>query len=232
MDVDDRITYLLPNDDQYIPKCEEYINYIKEHTTKVFTAYEKYFKDRIKNIIYNINADYVPMAPTYEKMLEEAIRRHDESKYSDEEFDAYRLKYYPTDKENDLIAIDKEKMDLVDEMFEDAWHHHYIMNPHHPKFFIWNEKSDSSPTGWEVLDNPKNESPSMPIVYIMEMLCDWAAMCKGKDDFNYINWWLSSDSDSEHKVMNGETKEIVKKITAIILPNEFELVKDNPRWFI
>jgi hypothetical protein len=129
------------------------------------------------------------------------------------------------------MANDKDKMEYVDEVSEDAWHHHYTVNPHHPEFFIWNVKDEYSITGWKVLDAPINDPPTMPIVYIMEMLCDWAAMSKGKDDFNYINWWINHESNL-YKKMNGETKEIIKKITAIILPNEFELVKDDPRWLI
>ena len=224
---DNVLTGLLPNDEQYIQKCEEYMKYLEEHKTRVFTAYERFFKNRIRNIVYHINANYIEMSRTYELMLEEAVRKHDESKYSDEEFNPYRIKYYPTDKEKDLMANNVEKAEYAEELFQDAWHHHCTINQHHPEFYIWNEKTDE---GWKVLDQPSNEPLSMDIVHIMEMLCDWAASSKGRDDFNYINWWLSHKSDDEHKAMTFETKNIVKIITSMILPSEFNLEKDNPRW--
>lgn len=54
--------------------------------------------------------------------LFERIKIHDNSKYSAEEFDAYRWFYYPANK------LEKAVGNYV---FESAWEHHYENNDHH-----------------------------------------------------------------------------------------------------
>ena len=213
------LTSLLPKDDQYIDKCNEYMLYIDEHKTRVITAYNKYFRDKIYVILSTFMKDITSTeCAVYEKMLEDAIKNHDLSKYSDAEFNAYRIKFYPTNAEKELIVENEEKAELVKEMFEDAWHHHYVVNKHHPRFFMWNKITDD---GFVLLEDPLDAPQDMDIISIMEMICDWSAMSKGEEDYNYLNWWFNPVlSKDEHGYMSFKTKSIVTLISLQILPEE------------
>ena len=85
--------------------------------------------------------------------MEELIGRidvHDYSKYSIDEFPAYRNYFYPADGEatNDMD-------------FANAWTHHYQVNDHHPEHWVLN-----------------NVPMEMPKVVIAEMILDWEAMSR------------------------------------------------------
>ena len=84
------------------------------------------------------------------ELLDELIKNHDMTKYSKEEFDAYRKEFYP---------ITPEEKELNKEKFDLAWKHHYTNNLHH-----WN--------WWYESGNMNN----MPFTHVIEMICDWEAM--------------------------------------------------------
>ena len=222
------LSSLLPKDDQYITKCNEYMVYIDEHKTKVITAYNMYFKDRLYNILSNFMRDITTTeCAVYEKMLADAVQNHDMSKYSDAEFNAYRIKYYPTNYEKELIKENQEKSELVEEMFKDAWRHHYTVNKHHPRFFIWNKITDD---GFKLLQEPLQSPQDMDIISIMEMICDWSAMSK---EYNYLGWWLNPEERrDEHEEMSYKTKMTVKLISQQILPEDCKDVTDDTIWFM
>ena len=92
-------------------KEQEYMNYIEEHISNVKTVFQKY-GDRLSQELH-INK--------FE--LERNIYKHDMSKFSDDEFNAYRNYYYP--------CTDEE---INEEEFNKAWEHHYRNNPHHPEY--------------------------------------------------------------------------------------------------
>ena len=117
-------------------KEQEYLKYISEHIANIKLAHLKYGEQLVK--LLNIGKIELGMN----------ILLHDQSKYSVEEFDAYR-NYFHT-------CSDEEK---DKESFNRAWEHHYQFNKHHPEHWI-----DG--------DNIKD----MPNIYIAEMLLDWAAM--------------------------------------------------------
>ena len=78
--------------------------------------------------------------------LENRIKNHDNSKWSNDEFDAYRRHFHS--------VSDKEKEDS-EEDFKKALNHHYMVNDHHPEY-------------WKNTD--------MPNIAIAELICDWEAM--------------------------------------------------------
>ena len=84
-------------------------------------------------------------------LLDHLIRVHDQSKFSEVEFEGYRQFYYTAD-------IETKDFDK----FNYAWNHHQKSNPHH-----WN---------YWVLIGQENEALEMPCEYIIEMICDWAGM--------------------------------------------------------
>lgn len=117
-------------------KEQEYMDYIEEHIANVKSAFYKYGNTLCEKL--NISK--------FE--LEKNIYKHDLSKFSEDEFDAYRNYFFPCNGE-----------ERNDKAFELAWEHHYKNNPHHPEYWIHN-----------------NQIEDMPNIYIAEMLCDWEAM--------------------------------------------------------
>lgn len=166
---------------QIIKKEEEYMEYIKDHVNNVHRAFENMYniKDKFEDI------DRYDILDAIESVKERGlIDIHDESKYSDEEFNAYRKHFHSID--------DKEKDDS-EEDFELAWKHHYENNPHHPEYWI----KDGEPT-------------DMGIDYIVEMACDWIAMSysKGGTALQYLN----DNIEEKQKVMTENTMSILETI--------------------
>lgn len=170
----------------------KYTDYIEAHKERVKIAYEKYFlplldkeldlqscsteefKEAIKSAINNINI-------------------HDESKYTDIEFEPYRVRFYPTTEEKELLK-NPDYFNQQQENFLTAWEHHYKNNPHHPKYWV---KEDGT-----IID--------MELVYIIEMICDWASF---GDDI--LNWYQNKAID-EKKAMSARTKEIAEELLGIL----------------
>ena len=179
---------------QIVEKEEEYMEYIKDHINNVHKAFENMYK--IKDKFEDIDRDDISDA--IESVKEKGIINiHDESKYSDEEFDAYRRYFYSID--------DKEKEES-EEDFKLAWKHHYENNPHHPEYWI-----------------KDGESVDMKIEYIVEMACDWIAMCytKGGTALKY----LEDNREEKQKVMTENTMNILETILNIFYTDK-ERVRD------
>ena len=164
-----------------IKKEEEYMEYIKNHITNVI----KVFENMVENIYIFEDAGHFDIADGIrEAEYEGFIYRHDDSKYTDEEFTAYRRHFH---------SINDTEKEESKEDFELAWKHHYTVNPHHPECWI------------------KNGIPQlMPMKYIIEMACDWIAMCvvKGGTALQYLN----DNKEKKQKVMHQDTMEILERI--------------------
>jgi hypothetical protein len=140
-------------------QTEEYFKYIEEHRSNVRKAWGK-----IKPLVSQGNYDNL--------IMEKIIASHDLSKYSDEEFVAYRKRFFPYEKE---VYYESE--------FEDAWQHHKDNNPHH----------------WENMLATNYENPNI-YEHTLEMICDWYAMAikfkeghrdyynKKKDEIQLQEW--------------------------------------------
>ena len=91
------------------------------------------------------------------------ITRHDESKYSNEEFEPYRARFNPCKEDTDTERI-KENFDL-------AWKHHYLHNYHHPEF--WFPQFDDTFSIENRMDMSCNA--------LAELICDYisVSVCKG-----------------------------------------------------
>lgn len=221
----ENISQLLPRDKEYPIKCNAYMDYIDDHRARVKTAYCKYFKDKLPSLLEGI-IDNFDKCEEIDRILNEKIDKHDMSKYSDMEFDGYRIKFFPTSVESEIINHNSTAADIVKEEFQEAWIHHQQVNSHHPHFYLWNVWD--SEDGRFILQKEMLSEPSrdMRITDILEMICDWAAMSKGDDDFNYISWIASKDSDTEVSMMTDMTKRIFLVITSKILPSSYETVRD------
>lgn len=172
-------------------KEEEYIVYIEQHKERVKLAYAKFFAPLI--------GQELDLKSCSNEEFQEAltacnsnISLHDMSKYSDIEFQPYRLKWYPTVDES-LALEDKTIFDQMREEYEAAWKHHYMNNPHHPYYWV----------------DEDGNIRDMELKYIIEMMCDWLSF--GKD----IRGWYSSAED-EKATMSAKTKEIVEELMELI----------------
>lgn len=165
-----------------IKKEEEQMEYTKNHISNVI----KVFEDILKNIDkFKEHQDIIDGIKEAES--EGFIYKHDESKYSDEEFNPYRRHFFSVN--------EKEKEESKEE-FELAWKHHYTVNPHHPEYWI----KDGTPQ-------------PMPMKYIIEMACDWIAMCvtKGGTALQY----LIDNREKKQKVMHQNTMEILERFLIV-----------------
>ncbi len=122
-------------------KEKEYKAYIEEHINNVSKAFD--FMTNSKNSFMKV---LFSDKKTYEG-LKAAVKQHDASKYSKEEFQAYRKNFFPINEE--------EKTKSKDE-FDKAWLHHWANNTHH----------------WQNREN----SLEFNIVATLEMVADWIAM--------------------------------------------------------
>lgn len=155
-------------------KEKEYLNYIEEHISNVKIAYMHYSEQLCRAL--NIS----------NKDLFINVSKHDQSKYSEEEFDAYR-QYFHT--------CSNEKKDK--ELFDKAWVHHYINNPHHPEYWV----------------DMHGYVRDMKPIYIAEMLLDWEAMSMkfGGSTYDYYM------KEKDNKPFSDNTKKILDEIITIFI---------------
>ena len=119
------------------------------------------------------------------ELVKIAVDTHDLSKYAPEEFDAYRKWFYPVDESEK----DEKAYDL-------AWLHHQKNNSHHPQYWILIRDSG----GTECLD--------MPLVDIIEMLCDWHSFSLRDPESTAYNWYQENKGKMQ---LSDATREIVEK---------------------
>lgn len=172
-------------------KQEEYTEYIKNHILNVQKAFLRYFVPLLErtNISTLISDEELKNAI---EIASTTIQYHDNSKWSDDEFDGYRMKYYPTVKEK----ADPDFQKLADEKFEKAWESHYKHNWHHPKYWV---KEDGS------IEDMKLEA-------IIDMICDWRSFSISKNNPNEVLEWYENEAFDEKKNMTDRTREIVEEL--------------------
>lgn len=121
-----------------------YRKYIENHKNNVFQAFVEMVMCPDMNWLFCQEGIY--------NALIDRVLVHDDSKFSTEEFDAYRKNFYPINK--------KEKEDNK-QNFLLAWEHHYKNNRHH----------------WQARQYDQDDELSFEtIMDIIENVCDWLAM--------------------------------------------------------
>ena len=90
---------------------KEYKEYVDAHKERV-SQFADWLKENLPGLFETIDVE----------LFDEMIRDHDESKYSEEEFEPYAQYFYGDKKE----SIE----------FEEAWKHHWMNNEHHPEFWL------------------------------------------------------------------------------------------------
>lgn len=90
---------------------EENKKYIEEHKANV-SKFASWLKENLPELFEEIDVE----------LFDDMIREHDDSKFSEEEFEPYAQHFFG-DKKNKLE-------------FEEAWKHHWMHNEHHPEFWL------------------------------------------------------------------------------------------------
>ena len=182
----------------------EYYNAIGAHRNNVAKAYEMIVKDPKSKVVI----EGIPVYNYATASLEDAIKNHDMSKYSDEEFYAYRKWFYPTSHEKYLIDNDNDYKLALEADFEEAWDHHKRNNDHHPEWWCYDENGNTI------------EPRDMPIEAILHMICDWQG-CDMTYGGNLHDWWAKNKTDKV-KVMSENTLKLVESIIEKIPSIDFE----------
>lgn len=91
---------------------EEYKNYIIEHKANV-TKFADWLVENLPELFTEA---------TDVKTFYELIKEHDESKWSEEEFEPYAQRWH-----GDKVKTPE---------YEEAWKHHWMNNEHHPEFWL------------------------------------------------------------------------------------------------
>lgn len=158
-------------------KEREYIHYIDEHKENVIkAAKELYNCPKLIDLFMDDELSF---------LFWERIHNHDNSKYSKEEFDAYRKYYYPID--------DEEKNNSKDE-YEKAWIHHYENNDHH-----WQNRKDKQNF------NVNNNDDILPV---LENIVDWLAMGYKFNDRPYQFY----ERNKNEIILNQDERNFLEKI--------------------
>lgn len=154
---------------ELIQKIKEYREYIDNHIANVQKAWLIIDKATEK---YNMNGWGKQNSCHAHMFIDDLIKKHDESKFSHEEFEPYRKKFYPVAGEE----VDEKE-------FQQAWQHHQDNNLHH----------------WQSM-RAINYEHTLILEYTVEMLCDWLAMAmnfgeghrdyynKNKDNIELQDW--------------------------------------------
>lgn len=153
---------------------EEYKNYIIEHKERV-KQYADWLKENLPEIFEDVDLD----------AFDEVIAEHDESKFGEEEFEAYAQKFFgPQD-------INGKPLDFIPG-FDQAWEHHWQNNEHHPEHWLGED---------------------MPLIYILEMICDWGSFSIAEGNpKELIDYYYNNARDDEEKNLSDNTKKIVEEI--------------------
>ena len=90
---------------------EEYKNYVEAHKQNV-EKFADWLKTNCPEVFEGVDLE----------VFDEVISEHDESKFSEEEFEPYAQKWY---------GNGEESLE-----YKEAWKHHYMNNEHHPEFWL------------------------------------------------------------------------------------------------
>lgn len=182
-------------------KEQEYLDYINDHINNVNKAFELYMLPilNMTNISTLISDEELKEAI---RNLQSLIPTHDASKFSDAEFDGYRMRWHPTAAELAKQKEDPELQYTVRERYEKCWEHHYTTNGHHPKHW---------------LDPETGISKDMTLDAIVEMLCDWEGMSL-KFGTSTLKWYEEKATD-EKAALSPKTKQIVEDLLYNVLHN-------------
>ena len=166
-------------------------------------AYDDYLADHIQSVWKGfdwIQANLPELIPIGLDVSN--VMAHDESKYTEEEYDAYDLYFYG------------ERTPEVQKAFDLAWLHHIHHNPHHWQSWVLFEDEGG-------INKPK--PLKMPFKYLLEMICDWWAFSWRSGNLYEIFDWYESHKDK--MILYSESRKEVENILDKIREKLTELDK-------
>ena len=145
---------------------EENKKYIEEHKARV-KEFADWLKENLPELFDSIDLE----------LFDEMIEEHDDSKFSEPEFEPYAQKWFG----NGEKTLE----------YEEAWKHHWMNNEHHPEFWLGED---------------------MPLIYILEMICDWGSFSIKSGDFKELSkFYYEEAKDDEEKNLSDNTKTIIEE---------------------
>lgn len=157
-----KITYC----DNLKASAQNYSKYINDHIEAVQEAYVTAI-DAFKEVFPNVYNGITDIR------LKHILEKHDKSKFDNDEFPYYMLRFFPYEGINPDSKLTKDN-------FQIAWLHHVHSNPHHPAH-------------WVLANDGELKIFDMPDIYIIEMLCDWMAMSKYYNSTT-LEYWKSESA--------------------------------------
>lgn len=161
--------------------------------------YDEYLHEHISNVDKGIDwmiaHNIVPEHVVWMKdgmTLEGIVRWHDESKMTDEEYEAYDDYFYGKEgKDEDDIAV-------IDSAFDYAWLHHIHNNPHHWQYWVL------------IGDDDGAKALEMPEHFVYEMIADWWSFSWRSGNHKEI--FDGYDAHSEKMILHEKTRKLVEEI--------------------
>lgn len=149
----------------------EYDTYLAKHRRGVMDSFymvRPQLRDyMLNNLCHNENEVEHRLSELWKQ-----LNQHDDSKYSDVEYNAYNDYFYG-----------KERTPEIELNFNMAWNHHQKCNPHHWQY--WTLIKDSG----KIMPLP------MPFNYIVEMLCDWHSFSRKNLQSTAYKWYIENKNN-------------------------------------
>lgn len=166
---------------------QQYDEYLQEHISNVNKAW-RWMEDH----------GIIPPHMIYEG---ERLINHDQSKYYEEEYDAYDDYFYgKEDKDEDDISV-------IDSAFDYAWLRHIHNNPHHWQYWVLINDED----GTKALEMPHSQ--------VYEMIADWWSFSWKTGNLKEIFDWY--ERHKEKMILHPATRRLVEdalgKIKSILM---------------
>jgi len=141
----------------------QYDTYLHNHISNVEKAFE-WLNDKLGYIFKEEAND-----------IRDLIIKHDQSKFSPEEYDAYDAYFYGQDRSYAMVT-----------KFNTAWLHHIHNNPHHWQYWVLFQ------------DEGTIICIDMPLKYIIEMICDWWSFSWNDGNlFEIFSWYEDNKNNME-----------------------------------
>lgn len=170
----------------------KYDRYLIEHCGNVAQGFDW--------IVANLPDMIVP-GESVAQLRRQICFEHDESKYSEAEYDAYDIHFYGKRPNPDIA-------------FNYAWLHHIHNNPHHWQHWVLiNDDPDKAEV---ILDMPYN--------YILEMICDWWSFSWKTGELEEIFEWY--DAHKAYMKLSDATRKTVEDILEKIKEKLEDLEED------
>lgn len=155
------------------PRQGEYFDYLQDHISNVNRTWVEFLEEPFGKLFPDYYSDAVI-----------AIALHDNSKYQDDEFDAYCNYFYPC-----------ENFEADDEAFDYAWLLHQKRNPHHWQYWVL------------IRDSGESVCMDMTPHEIANMLCDWHGFSAKDPHSTAYNWYYEN---KDNMMLSENTQEIVE----------------------